>query len=117
MKNEIFDSFILKLKESIRQMIVERNSLSGGSNAQASEIWSEGLDVFKYLMDLSPESLRSVRYHTSLITGDSILNYWHISHDPMTFAKTSGYAFYTAQVPSNYHLSEPFNVHVYPKSK
>ena len=63
-------------------------------------------------MDLSPESLRSVRYHTSLITGDSILNYWHISHDPMTFAKNSGYAFYTAQVPSNYHLSEPFNVHV-----
>lgn len=104
-----FEIFIPELKNYIKQSIVTRSKLSTGNVAHAAEIWDEGLRAYRYLLDVSTENLRDIRFHTTLFSGDSIHNYWLTNQDPQSFVERYGYNFYVDEIPEKYHVSEPYN--------
>jgi hypothetical protein len=108
--DQSYDRQIGLLKRNVTLMLEERAAGSGKSdNAQPAPIWLETLSVFNYMINLSADDFRQIRYHTSLITGESILTYWHQypPFEPELFARNIGYEFYTRDVPKKYQLGEP----------
>ena len=101
---------ISKLKHNVLQMLHERSDGFQQTDSQLpAQIWTEGLSVFDYMFNLSEQNFINIRFHSSLITGSDILQYWHQYPpvDPETFASNIGYRFYTEDVPEAYWTSEP----------
>lgn len=100
---------IEQLKERLRLMLIQRGKeRDAGDKANPSQIWHEAVGVFNYLHELSPESLRNIRFHTGLINGVS-WEYWHPypKVNPVAEAERLGYARMLNGVPERYWVSEP----------
>ena len=66
------------LKARVATMVRERDAaLQAGDPAAPSAPWRECLRVFSFLMNLSPEDYRNLRFHTGLITGSPLFMFWH----------------------------------------
>jgi len=110
-----YDEKIEHLKRSISQMLQERSERFRQADSQLpGVIWTEVLGVFKYLMNLSAEDYLNIRFHTTLITGESVLGFWHPwpPINPEEYATAIGYKFYTENVPEAYWCSEPLTPHI-----
>lgn len=103
-----FSESIERLKQSVRMMIAERAGCSD-QVSQPSDFWSGSLSVFEYLINLSSRDFENIRFHTSLITGESTHTYAHLNPPPdgVAFANSIGYAFYTSNIPEAFWLGEP----------
>lgn len=105
-----YEDQIQQLKQNVALMLQERsaNQRAAGS-ALPSAIWIEALSMFNYVINLSAEEFRKIRYHTGLITGNSIFAHWHQYPpiDPERFAEWIDYKFYTEGVPQDCWLGEP----------
>jgi hypothetical protein len=98
------------LKRNVAAMIRERQTILRAEDpANPSPLWLECLQVFSYMLSLSPEDYRNVRVHTGLITGSSPFLYWHPDPpiDPEAFVAASAYPFHCQGVPEDRWLSEP----------
>jgi hypothetical protein len=97
------------LKRRVTAMIRARDTSVGGKEGAASPIWQEVASVFGYLMELSPESLRAVRFHSGLINGGDLMRYWHPY--PRINAEAEGHALGYARmidgVPERFWMTEP----------
>ena len=77
-----FSKTIALLKTAVNTMLNQQSpskikAASDISTAKPSTIWSEGLQVYSYLMNLSADDFRNIRFHTMLINGWNIFQYWH----------------------------------------
>ena len=109
MKSESFVDMIQHLKRCVNSMVLERDQLAGvQESALPSPIWTEMVSVFSYLMSLSPEDFRNIRFHTGLINGSS-WRYWHPypEPDPEIEAESLGYSAAVKDVPEKYWIGEP----------
>jgi hypothetical protein len=109
MESERYISMIQDLKRCVNSMLLERDKLAGvKETASASPIWSEVTSVFSYLMNLSPEDFRNIRFHTGLFSGSS-WDYWHRypEPDPEVEAEKLGYIQAIQGVPEKYWIGEP----------
>ena len=116
MKNEIydFDNFIQQLKQCVPNMLLERKESSlKNQNALPSPLWEEGISVFRYLMNLSPEDFINIRFHTGLINGDSWV-YWHPfpEPNPEEEANKLGYTRMIQDIPENLWVGEAPTPHL-----
>ena len=72
MKSKRFADMIQDLKRCVNSMVLERDQLAGvQESGLPSRTWTEGIGVFSYLMNLSPEDFRSIRFHPVLAQRDS----------------------------------------------
>ena len=105
-----FETQIHELKQNVGIMLRERTSDYGKREKDLpAEIWVEALSMFDYVINLSPDNFRKIRFHTGLITGDNPLSHWHQFPpvDPGSFARRIDYEFFTEDVSQQYWLSEP----------
>ncbi len=105
-----FETFIDQLKTRVRAMLVDRTNLQQSSDtATPAPVWDEILSVYSYLLNLSPEDFKNIRFHTELINGDLIGNYWSPipPHIPDEFAKGLGYLDLLDGLPEDYWIGEP----------
>ena len=105
-----FRDKIKNLKQAVNQMLYElHEDVSQGETKLPASIWSECMGVFAYIMNLSEDDFLNIRLHTSLITGEFVLAYWHSypAIEPEKFAENIGYKFYTEDLPQNYWVGEP----------
>ncbi|MCL4531765.1 MAG: putative sugar O-methyltransferase [Actinobacteria bacterium] len=100
---------IEELKSRVVAMLEESRARAAESGVVPGPIWSEVLGVLSYALNLSAEDFLNIRFHTSLITGEPVLTYWHPYPpiDPEVFADRSTYKFFAEAVPQAYWLSEP----------
>lgn len=101
---------IRSLKNKVLQMRQERSESYQQDDKQLpSPIWAEFLSVFDYIINLSEENFLNIRYHTALTIGESRVSFWqrYPPLDPETWARDSGYKYYTEDIAGNYWISEP----------
>ena len=99
-----------ELKKRVNKMLIERNNLIGMRETLAlTPVWSDLLSVFSYVMNLSPDDLRNIRFHTSPISGPPIWNTWYPypEPDPEEEAKKLGYVQAISDIPEKYWIGEP----------
>jgi len=85
-------------------MLIERISISNENETTLpSEMWTKGVSVFSYIMNLSPDDLKNIRFHTGLINGGS-WRYWETYPEPDAEqeARALGYVEATAGLPQEY---------------
>jgi hypothetical protein len=110
-----FASTIQRLKHCTQQMLIERQKIEHkqdlglSKTASPSQLWSEVLTAYSYLINLSEEDFKKIRFHTELISGELIGSYWHPypPHDPEEFARGLGYQDLLMDLPEAYWISEP----------
>ncbi|UBF25411.1 putative sugar O-methyltransferase [Kovacikia minuta CCNUW1] len=105
-----FAATIERLKIKVQEMLSERQQLQEQSEtAIPSDFWVEILSVYRYLMNLSADDFRNIRFHTELVTGELIGSYWHPHPliDPEEFAFSLGYQDLLSDLPEAYWISEP----------
>ena len=110
MEHTGFASTIQKLKLRVNEMLIERSKLVGTQEtASLTPMWSELMSVFSYIMNLSSEDFRNIRFHTSLISGPPISIYWYPypQPDPEAEAEKLGYIRAIRGVPEKYWIGEP----------
>ncbi|MCP4267839.1 MAG: putative sugar O-methyltransferase [Candidatus Brocadiaceae bacterium] len=98
------------LKKCVIEMLHYRNNSFGSDSVDMpSSDWSEPMAVFNYLINLSDENFKQIRYHTGWTTGDDISKYWkqYPPFNPEKMANLFGYTFYTEDIPEKYHIGEP----------
>ncbi len=98
------------LKKCVTDMIQYRDTSFGSdSTDMPSPDWSEPMAVFNYLINLSDENFKQIRYHTGWTTGDDISKYWkqYPPFNPEKMANLFGYTFYTEDIPEKYCIAEP----------
>lgn len=107
-------SKISELKKKLPFIIKEVNSLPSNSLFRPSALWKNTNFFFNFLKHLPDSELESIRIHTSVITGSSILDFVHhpkrlaSDYDKQhTFWAASQYEASTKNIPTKYHLSEP----------
>lgn len=76
--------------------------------AMPAQLWIEAVSVFKYLMSLTPEDMKNIRFHAGLINGAS-WKYWYIYPEPRAelALQNLGYFKVIEGVPERYLISEP----------
>lgn len=94
------------VRERIKAIMSEKKELDAASNAK---IWTEVSSMFDYVINISEENLKHIRLHTSPITGEYVLTYWHQQPfiDPDSFSRDCGYMSLTEDIPEEYWVSEP----------
>lgn len=110
MNMEIYKIKINNLRQSVIKMLIERREIKRQEVASnPSNIWSEVLSIYKYLLNLSEEDYMNIRFHTGLITGESIFADWYPYPpiDPDRFAEESGYKLLIKNLPEDLLLGEP----------
>lgn len=66
-----------EITRKVRAMLDERAAtVPPGDPARPSRYWSDFCDAFRYMLDLSPESLAGLRTHTYHLTGDNYQTYY-----------------------------------------
>lgn len=106
--NGKYEQRIADLKDAVRAMLVEQGAAAQtSSTAGASDIWSEVVGVYGYLMNLSPADLRNVIFHSTLFTGTG-WPYWHMYPEPVPEdeAEKIGYVRAVSGVPEKFWLGE-----------
>ena len=111
MEHTSFASKMQKLKKCVNKMLSERNKLIGRrETVSLTPLWSELLSVFSYVMNLSTDDLKNIRFHTSLISGPSIWDTWYpypLDPDPEAEARKLGYIQAIRDLPEKYWIGEP----------
>lgn len=104
-----FEDYIARMKAEITRQIVARQPSESGATAEPSKMWHQALATHRYLLSLSAEDLRLVRYHTSFLTGHNVYDFWHPypPWEPQPFAEYNGYEFLIQGLPEEFHISEP----------
>ena len=99
-----FEAFISDLKSKVNKMLDERRRLDSNETINPSPIWSDSVSVWRYLMTMSAEDFRNIRFHQG-----NPWRYWHMSPapDPHTAARDFGYLDAIRGVPEKYWLGEP----------
>ena len=97
---------INQLKQRILKMVLAREGYA--DSAEASPIWREVTGVLGYVMELSAEALRNIRFHVGLINGLE-MKYWHPYPriDDEAEARNLGYVRMIQGLPDRYWVSEP----------
>jgi hypothetical protein len=101
---------IKNLKHNVLQMLQERSNNFQQTDSQfPGSIWTEGLSLFDYVINLSEENFLNIRFHAGYISGSNVLQYWHQYPpvDPERYTDIVGYKFYTEDVPESYWIGEP----------
>lgn len=107
-----FDSTIGYLKRAVIKMLGEQTALQATQpSAIPSALW-EGFKVFRYLLDLSPENLRSIRYHSIPFCGplpgaDSLIHVRREQEYTEREVRSLQYLEATEGVPEEFWISEP----------
>ncbi len=103
-----FERAIGRLKRAFSAMLSERAALHR-NGSRPGPLWQEALQAFEYVPNLSADDFRNIRFHTGLMTGESIFAYWapHPRIDPERFADDTGYRVLTERLPRRLHIGEP----------
>ncbi len=110
MISEKYVDRINHLKLCVNEMLLERQATCDDNDTGVpSALWQEVVGVYSYLMNLSPNDFRNIRFHTELMNGTSLLGYWHAypKPDPKQHAEKIGYVSATKNVPKEYWTGEP----------
>lgn len=104
-----FEDYIKRMKDEIARHMSASRKEKSGTTQEPSEIWHEVLQTHSYIHNLTAADLRLIRYHTSVLTGNNVYEYWHPYPPipPEAFAAYMGYDFLTDGIPTEYHVSEP----------
>ena len=105
-----FASKIQELKKSVNKMLIERNRLTGTrETVSLTPVWSDLLSAFSYVMNLSVNDLRNIRFHSSPISGPPLWHTWYPcpEPDPEEKAKKLGYVKAISGLPEKYWIGEP----------
>lgn len=108
MENKMNTSVEMNI-EKIKDCVIRIREKESTSE-KYSAIWEGCLNILSYIIDLSPKSLRNIRLHTEIFSGEnlqSVLFNGSAQNNPQNYAKRMGYEFATEQLPKKYWLSEP----------
>lgn len=96
------------LKQKVQAMLHVRAENSCSGTGAPSPIWLEVVSVFEYLLELSPDSLKNIRFHTGLINGTA-WEYWHPypAVDPLAEVNRLGYVHMISGIPERFWATEP----------
>ena len=104
-----FEEQILHLQNCVREMLTEREKIAKSNRgAEAGPIWQELQDLYGYILDMSPQHFKFLRYHTQLYSA-ALHQFWHPypKIDPIHFIKRGLYDQFTDGLPDRFHASEP----------
>lgn len=94
------------ITDKILAMLKERQEQGTNLPVAPSSYWADFAEHFEYIRDLSPDSLRSLRFHTYHLTGDNYQHYYFYE-DPSDFFIHHAYEGLISAVPSELVIQEP----------
>jgi hypothetical protein len=106
------DDNLRQLRQALPRMEAERDALPADSVFRPSPMWEDLRRFFDFIFDFSDRSLRNIRLHTSLMTGDP----WfaHMAHtnlvtdeQKLTRPMIQQYHKLIADIPERFRASEP----------
>jgi len=106
-----FETTVGYLNRAVRKMLEEQSAIQViRPSADPSEFW-QGAKLYRYLLDLSPEYLRNIRFHTSAISGEipafGIVEHLETEELSEQEAHAIGYAQAIEGVPEEFWIGEP----------